>query len=108
MPRKKPKRSMINEETTDIGTGPVKLRVTVARAHGWTDAQIESAWDQISKIVKRGWSIAQRRHPERYRRYVKNGDILFVGAIGKEHPALTPDPKVWKKPCLSGSHPRSA
>jgi hypothetical protein len=82
--RKKIKRPVwhINEGTSSVGTGPLAFNVKVARAHGWTDAEIERTYEEMSKLLKRGWNRARRRHPELYRRNRDNGDVLFVGPIG--------------------------
>jgi hypothetical protein len=61
-----PKRSDIDDETREVGVGPLNLDVTMARGHGWTEKAIKRTADLIQKIAKRESAYARRRHPERY------------------------------------------
>ncbi len=56
----------INAQTMAVSHGPLQLDVDMARRWGWTEAAIESAYDQLCGISARRTSSAQRRYPGRW------------------------------------------
>lgn len=72
------KRSLINDGTVSIGMGPLDFDVEMARRHGWLDTEIESAYEQVTAIVKRFGTTIETRRPDLYA-IGSDGSILFVG-----------------------------
>lgn len=51
----------INDETRSIGLGCIDLDVEMARAHGWTEADIKTTWETISAAVRSTSAQVARR-----------------------------------------------
>lgn len=67
----------INEDTYEIGRGPVYLDVRMARAHGWSEPQIRRAWEALRAISQAEGEIAEANNPHLYTEI--EGTSVFVG-----------------------------
>lgn len=67
----------IDEDTLEIGQGPLNLDVAMARAHGWTEEQIARTWETLQALADLEGGAAQERCPHLYR--VEGGETVFVG-----------------------------
>jgi len=51
----------VNDETSEIGMGPVNLNIAMARDHGWSKEQIERAWSVLEAVSMSEGEIAKLR-----------------------------------------------
>jgi hypothetical protein len=84
--RRRVPRAKVASGTHTIGMGALTFDVDLARAHGWTDADIDAFWAKVQPFMLWGNERAANRHPERY-----NVDKMqFLGKIPR--PSLEPEP----------------
>lgn len=72
----------VNDETSDIGMGPVSFDVAMARKHGWSKEQIERAWSVFEALAKAEGEIARLNRPELFED--EGDDEVFVGDLEDE------------------------
>lgn len=70
-------RSFIDEETRDASCGPLLIDCDLARLHGWSEKQINRAFELVSVIARKEAGIVQRTKPELFRK--RDGVSVFVG-----------------------------
>lgn len=75
------KRPAIDEETREVHFGPVGLDCSLARAHGYSEKQLERMHDAIKRLVTKESAIARRRYPER--NHDEDGTWIFLGPCCK-------------------------
>ena len=68
----------VNDETSNIGVGPVDLDVDMARRHGWSEEQIERAFETLKYVSRVEGTIAELNHPELFEED-EWGNSIFVG-----------------------------
>jgi hypothetical protein len=78
---------VIDEDTCEIGNGPVNFDVKLARQWGMSERVILNTWNKIAALVDRASSAAVRAHPERWRR--DQGDALVYVGPTPDQPAFT-------------------
>lgn len=66
-------------DTEEWGIGPVALDCVLARAHGWSEADLNAAAQALRRIALRYGGRARRRFPSRYA--VDNGVVIFTGKL---------------------------
>ena len=59
--------------------GPVSLDVSMAKAHGWSDAALARAWAALEAVARRESGYARRRYPDRYKKV--GGVVVYIGSL---------------------------
>lgn len=67
----------IDEETREASCGPLSLNVSLARAHGYSQKQIDRMFETVSRLAKKESGISTRRFPDRNAKQL--GTVIFLG-----------------------------
>ena len=82
------KRQLAERDRQDMSTasssgmGPLTFDNELARAHGWTDAEIYRFWNRVVPFMRRASDRVKRRHPELYK--LVHGTVMFTGKLPHE------------------------
>lgn len=73
------RRRMARPDVVQVGTGPLMLDVTLARALGWTEAEIREVSAHLEFLARDHAEHCAERYPDRFARV--DGVVVFLGEL---------------------------